>query len=113
MTFTPKFEDLQKLSKQQMDTVSAVAATMTKGLQEIATESTDYSKKMFAANSAAIEKLLGAKSVESAIEIQTEYAKSTYEEFVAEATKINELLVKLATEAFKPVETAITAIQAK
>ncbi len=112
MTTTPKFEDFQKFSKQQMETVNAVASTMTKGLQEIAAESTDYSKKAFAANSAVVEKMLGVKSVETAIQIQTEYAKSVYEGFVAQATKINELCVKMATEAFKPVEAALSTVQA-
>jgi phasin family protein len=112
-TTTPNFEDFQKFSKQQMDTVNSLASTMTKGFQEIAAESTDYSKKAFAANTAAVEKLLGAKSVETAIQIQTEYAKSAYEGFVAQASKINELIVKLATEAFKPVETAIASVSAK
>ena len=112
-TMTPNFEDFQKFSKQQIDTVNAVASTMTKGLQEIAAESTDYSKKAFAANTAVVEKLLGAKSVDTAIQIQSEYAKSAYEGFVAQASKINELIVKLATEAFKPVETAIANVSAK
>ncbi len=113
MTTTPKFEDFQKFSKQQIDTVNAVATTVTKGLQEIAAESTDYSKKAFAANTAAVEKLLGAKTVETAIQIQTDFAKTSYEGFVAQATKLNEMFVKLATEAFKPVESAFSAAQAK
>ena len=113
MTTTPKFEDFQKFSKGQLEAVTAVATTVTKGLQEIATESTDYSKKAFAANSAVVEKLLGAKSVETAIQIQTEFAKSAYEGFVAQSTKMNEMLVKLAGEAFKPVQSAFAAVQAK
>jgi phasin family protein len=113
MTTTPKFEDFQKFSKQQVDVISAVASTVTKGFQEIAAESTDYSKKAFAANTEVVEKLLGAKSVETAIQIQTDFAKSAYEGFVAQASKINEIFVKLVTEAFKPVETAFAAIQAK
>jgi hypothetical protein len=110
---TPSFEDFQKFSKQQLDAVNAATATVAKGLQEIAAESSDYSKKAFAASSAVVEKLLGAKSVESAIQIQTEYAKSAYEGFVAQATKMNEIYVKLASEAFKPVETAIAKVQGK
>ncbi len=74
--------------------------------------SSEYSKKAFAQNSAVVERLLGAKSVETAIQIQTEYAKSAYEGFVAQASKINEICVKLAAEAFKPVETAIARAQA-
>jgi phasin family protein len=112
-TTTPTFEDFQKFSKQQLETVNSLASTVTKGFQEIAAESTDYSKKAFAANSEVVEKLLGAKSVETAIQIQTEYAKSAYEGFVAQTSRINELFVKLATEAFKPVETAFSSVTAK
>jgi phasin family protein len=113
MTTTPKFEVFQKFSKQQVEALSAVAATMSKGLQEIATESTDYSKKAFAANTAVVEKMMGVKSVETAIQIQTEFAKTAYEGFVAQASKINEICVKLATEAFKPVESAFATAVAK
>ena len=113
MTTTPNFEDFQKFSKQQIETVTAVTSKVTKGLQEIAVESTDYSKKAFAESTAVMEKLMGAKSVESAIQIQTDFAKTAYESFVAQVSKINQLFVKLATEAFKPVETAIATVPTK
>ena len=96
MTTTPNFEDFQKFSKQQIETVTAVTSTVTKGLQEIAVESTDYSKKAFAESTAVMEKLMGAKSVETAIQIQTDFAKTAYESFVAQVSKINQLFVKLA-----------------
>jgi len=109
----PTFEEFQAFSKQQLEAVNAAAASVAKGLQEIATESSDYSKKAFASSSATVEKLLGAKSVETAIQIQTDYAKATYEGFVAQANKLNEIYVKLATEAFKPVEAAFAKLQGK
>jgi hypothetical protein len=110
---TPTFEEFQKFSKQQLDAVNAAAAGVAKGLQEIAAESSDYSKKAFATSSATVEKLLGAKSVETAVQIQNDFAKSTFEGFVAQANKINEIYIKLATEAFKPVEAAFTKLQVK
>jgi len=109
----PTFEDFQTFSKQQLEAVNAAAASVAKGLQEIATESSDYSKKAFATGSATFEKLVGAKSVETAIQIQTDYAKTAYEGFVAQANKLNEIYVKLATEAFKPVEAALAKLQGK
>ena len=111
MTTTPNFEDFQKFSKQQLEAVTAATTTFSKGLQELAAESTDYSKKAFAASSAVVEKLLGAKSVESAIQIQSEYAKSAYDTFVAQATKMSEIYAKLAAEAMKPVSSAWTSAQ--
>ena len=61
---TPTFDDFQKFSKEQLEAFTAASTTLSKGLQDIAVESTDYSKKAFAASSAMWEKLLGARSVE-------------------------------------------------
>ena len=59
----------------------------------------------FEDSTAALEKLFGVKSLDKAIELQTEYAKTAYEGFVAEATKIGELYADLAKETYKPFET--------
>lgn len=108
---TPTFEDFQKFSKEQLEAFTAASSTLSKGLQDIAAESTDYSKKAFAAGTAMYENLLGARSVESAIQIQTEFAKQAYEGFVAQATKVSDLYTRVATDALKPVTTAYANIQ--
>ncbi len=110
---TPNFEEFQKFSKDQLEAFTTASSTFSKGLQDIAAESTDYSKKAFAASSAMFEKLLGARSVESAIQIQTEYAKQAYEGFVAQATKVSELYTKVASDALKPVTSAYATLQAQ
>jgi phasin family protein len=100
------FEDFQNLSKQQVEAATAFATTLSKGLQEIAAETADYSKQSLAAGAEAIERLLAAKTIESAVQIQTDYAKSAYEVFVARSTKINEIFVKVAADAIKPAQNA-------
>jgi hypothetical protein len=98
------FDDLQKLSKDNMDVAMKSFGALSKGVQAIAVEVADYSKKSFEEGSAATEKLLGAKSFDKAIEIQTDYAKSAYEGFVAGATRIGELYADLTKETYKPFE---------
>lgn len=105
------FDDFQKFSKEQLETVSSVAASLAKGFQTIAAEATDYSKRSLETSSAYLEKLVGAKSLDNAIQIQSEYAKVAYEGFVAQTSKISELYANLAKEAFKPVESAIAKAQ--
>ncbi len=109
---TSNFEEFQKFGKEQLETASSVAASLAKGFQTIAAETTDYSKKSLESNSVYLEKLLGAKSLDNAIQIQSEYAKSAYEGFVAQATKLGELYTILAKEAFKPVESVFAKVQA-
>ena len=54
----------------------------------IATEVADYSKKAFEEGAAATKKLIGAKSFDKVIEVQTSYLKSAYEGFVAQSAKL-------------------------
>jgi hypothetical protein len=98
-------EELQQVGKENVEVAMKSAETMSKGAQAIAVEVADYSKKAFEDGSAALEKLFGVKSLDKAIELQTEYAKSSYEGFVAKASKISELYADFAKESYKPFET--------
>jgi phasin family protein len=101
-------DQMQKMSKDGMDMAMASFGTWTKNAQAIATEVADYSKKSFEGSAAAWEKLMGAKSLEKAMEVQSEYLKSSYEDFVAQSTKLSELYAGLAKEAYKPFEGVMT-----
>ena len=98
------FEDMQKMSKDSMDATMKSFGTLTKASQAIAAEAADYSKKSFEEGSKVFEKMLGVKSLDKAMEIQTDYAKTAYEGFVAQATKIGELYADFAKETYKPFE---------
>jgi hypothetical protein len=100
-------DDLQQVGKENVDIALKSVGVLSKGTQAIVTEVADYTKKSFEDGTAALEKLFGVKSFEKAIEVQTEYAKSAYEGFVAKATKIGELYADLAKETYKPFETLI------
>lgn len=97
-------DDVQKLSKDNMDATLKSFGAVSKSLQAITVEIADYSKKVFEQTAVATEKLIGAKSLDKAIEVQTDYAKTAYEGFVAEASRLGELYTDLAKEAYKPFE---------
>jgi len=107
------FDEVQKLSKDNMDVTMKSINALSKGVQAIAVEVADYSKKSFENGSAAAERLFGAKSLEKAIEIQTDYAKTAYEGFVANATRIGELYAEVAKESYKPFESMLGKVNGK
>ena len=98
------FEDLQQVGKENVDVALKSMGALSKSAQAIAVEVADYSKKSFEDGTAALEKLFGVKSLDKAIEVQTEYAKAAYEGFVAKASKIGELYADFAKETYKPFE---------
>ncbi|MBS7803602.1 phasin family protein [Rhizobiales bacterium TNE-4] len=105
-----QFEDFQKLGKENFELALKSIDTQSKGLQAIATEVADYTKKSFEHSSAAAEKLFGVKTFDKAIEIQQTYVKEAYEGYVAYATKLGELVSSLAKDAAKPYEAIVAKV---
>ncbi len=103
-TMMQQFEGLQKAGKENVDAALKSFGVASKGVQAIAVESTDFAKKSFEQGTAAFEKLAGVKTLDKAIELQTEFAKTSFEGFVAQATKMGELYASLAKDAYKPFE---------
>ncbi len=100
------FEEFQKVGKDGFDAAVRSYGEMNKGFQAITAEVTDYSKKAFEDSTRAFELLVGAKSFELAVEIQSQYAKTAHDTYMAEMSKIGEMYVGMAKDAYKPVETA-------
>jgi hypothetical protein len=107
------FDDIQKFSKDNVDATMKSFGAVSKTSQAIAVEFADYSKKSFEDGSKVLEKLFGAKTLDKAIEIQTDYAKTAYDGFVAQATKIGDLYAELAKETYKPFEAFAKTAPAK
>ena len=101
------FQDFQKLGQSNMDNAMKMFGDWNKGWQAIAAEMSDYSKRAFEDGTATFEKLLSAKSLEQAFEIQTTYAKRAYDEYMHQMTKIGAMYTSLAKDAYRPVEKAM------
>jgi hypothetical protein len=99
-------EEFQRVGKDGYDAAVRSFGEVNKCLQAIAGEVTDYSKKSFEDGTRAFEQLLGAKSFEQVIEIQSQYARMAYEAYVAELSKLGEMYAGLTRNAYKPVEQA-------
>ena len=103
-----KVEDIQSYGKEHLESVAASASNLQSGVQAIASAYGDYAKKSFEDTKSFVEKLSGVKSLDKAVEAQTDFARSSYETFVAESQKIAGLYSDLAKQAFKPVETIVS-----
>jgi hypothetical protein len=93
---------LQEDGKEQIDAGIASSTAFPEGFQAIATAYGDYTKKSFENTRSFVEKLSGVRSLEKAIEIQTEFARTAYETFVTESQKIGALYGDLAKQSYKP-----------
>lgn len=101
------FEQTSKFGKEAVDNGLKSFAAVSKNMQTIAAEATEYSKKTFENGAAAAERIFSAKSPDKVLEAQADYMKQAYESFVAQATKFGDLYAEMAKDAYKPFETLV------
>ena len=97
----PIGDELQKFGQTGFEAYTRSFGELNKGFQAIAAEWTDYYKKVFEDSTKAFEKMIGAKSIEDAIEIQSKFVKRSYDAHMAEMTKLGEMYTSLMQTTFK------------
>jgi len=100
-------EEVQRAGKDGFDAAVSSLGEANKGFQAIAAEIASYSKKSFEDGTRTFEQLIGAKSLEQAFEIQSQYAKRAFDAYVAQTSKLGQMYVDLARGAYNPVEQAV------
>jgi hypothetical protein len=101
-------EEFQTAGKDNYEAMVRSYGELNKGLQAIAARWMEFSKRSFDDATRTWEQLIGVKSLDQAFEIQTNYAKRAYDNWMTEATKIGEMYTSVARDAYKPVEKAVT-----
>jgi len=101
------FEDAGKYGKEFMDSGMTSFAALTRNMQAIAAEASEFARTSFESGAAAAEKVISAKSPDKAFQAQADYARSAYETFVAQATKMGDLYAAMARDVYKPFESVV------
>jgi phasin family protein len=103
------YEAFVTYGKDTTEAAMKSATTAGKGIESINTEIYSYSKQSIEDSVAATKAVLGSKSVHEAFEIQTDYAKSAFEAYVAELSKIGELATATSKDSFAPFKGRVQA----
>lgn len=99
-----KLDDVHAYGQQQFASAVASAAEMGSNAQAIASAVGDYAKKSLEDGNALVSELATVTSLHKALEIQGDYARIAYENFMSEGQKIGGLYADLAKQACKPFE---------
>jgi hypothetical protein len=99
-------KEAEKAARDGFDAAARSMGEMNKGLQAIATEMTDYSRKTLEDSLRAWEQMLGARSVGQVMEIQTQFATRSFDRYMSGMSKLGEMYLSMTRNATEPVERA-------
>lgn len=96
--------------KQNMEAWLASAAAAQKGFEAISARTVAFQKEALEKHVAATKSLMTSKSVQEFVEKQNDYAKSSFEAYVAELTSVSDLVQGVAKDALQPINERATAV---
>jgi phasin family protein len=99
-----KFDEFQGFGKDTFEAYVTAANVWQKGMQTMAQEAVEYSRKSMEKGTEALERASAVKSFDKVVEVQQAYAKEAFEGFTAQMNRFGELIVSTSKEAFKPFE---------
>jgi hypothetical protein len=102
-----QFDNVQKFGTEAMDAVMKSFGAMSKGAQAAAIETADFAKRSFEHGSSTVEQLVGVRTLDKVMAIQSDFVRTSYENLVAQTSKMGELATSTAKEAYAPVEALV------
>jgi len=103
------FEDATQFGQDNVEAMVASSKAVAKAAEQMNAELMAFSKKSYEDSMAAAKEMTSVKSVTELFEMQTAFAKASFEGMVAEATKLNEMYSTAAKDAFEPLNARLTA----
>lgn len=96
-------EELTELTKGNVEAIVASSRVAAKGVETLSQEAADYGRRSFEEASAALKSFAEVKSPTDFFKLQSDYARSAFDSFVAESSKASEAVIKLAGEVAEPI----------
>lgn len=96
--------------KENFEAWMASATAAQKGFETLSARYVAFSKQAMENHVAAAKSLMTSKSVQEFVEKQNEYAKSSFDAYVAEVTEAADLVAGVAKEALKPINDRMSAM---
>lgn len=101
--------ELNAHSKKNLEAVVESATAAQKGAEALSQQALAYGRKTWEDNISAAQSLSQARSVQELVELQTSWAKSSAEAYLAQLTKTNEIITNSMKDCFKPINERVTA----
>ncbi|HEY5239136.1 MAG TPA: TIGR01841 family phasin [Rhizomicrobium sp.] len=103
------YDQVLGYSKDTVEAYVKSANAAGKGAETLHSEIYSYSKQSIEDSIAAAKAVLAAKSVHEAFELQTDFAKTAFDTYVGQMTKIGEIFTSATKQTFEPLQGRVQA----
>jgi len=102
-------DELVGVARGNVEAMLASSRVATSGLEAIAHQVADFSRKSFEETTAAARAMTTVKTPNELMQLQNDFAKTQFDHAISEMSKLSETMVKLLGEVFEPIQKSATA----
>lgn len=102
------YDDFAGAQKDSVDAFVKAGEVIAKGVEELTRTCFDLAQDVAAANAEAAAAMLAVKSLEELVGVQNELARKAFDRSIAEGERISGISLKIANEAFEPIQAQFT-----
>lgn len=104
------FEKMADAGRENMEAFAAASSIAAQGFGSVNQAWLAFAKSAFERNGAAAEAIISAKNPADAPELQADWARSAFDNYVSESSKITEMAVKTANDAVAPIRARVDGV---
>ena len=103
------YAELTDLGRENFAAVLRANAAFTEGMEAIGKEVMAYARNSLETAAGAATALLAAQTLEDVVQLNSDFAKASFDRMIAGSTKLSEMGVKVANEALAPIGDRVEA----
>ncbi len=107
------YEDMLQFSKENVEAAVKSGSIVAKGFQDLSQSLVVFAQMSIDEQVAVGKAMIGAKSIKEVMDLSSAIAKSNFDKFMSEGSKLSQVSTKLAEEAISPLTARVSAATEK
>jgi phasin family protein len=104
------FDNLATFNRHNIEAFIRSANAAAKGFEQINSEILTFSRQALEDGVAAAKAVMTSKSLQEAVEVQSDFAKTAFDTYVGQVSKMGDLVSTVTRDAFEPFNDRVKAI---
>jgi phasin family protein len=106
-TLFKNYEEFSQLSKENIDAYVRSGTIVAKGFEEASKSLMDFTRRSFENGVETAKAVMSCKDLREMVDLQSDYARASFDSLVNEGSKLSDLGVRMANEAMEPIQSRI------
>ena len=103
-TMFKNYEEFSQLGKENIDAFVRSGTVVAKGLEEAGKSLIDFTRRSLETSVETAKAVMGCRDFREVVDVQSDFARSSFDSLMNESTKLSEISVKVANEALEPIQ---------